>query len=121
MLLRVSSHFRRILGTVCVLQGCNIPFWFYKIHLLWIMFYYFWDSLVCLRCGCSCKCVLHFLLNLEINFCGRIKSKIMSNNNNVFCVLNVENMLDNTNCPLWLYMMCPSLISKGLMNIVCVH
>ena len=42
----------------------------------------------------------------------------MANNNDVFCMLTTEDMLDGTNYPLWAYMMRHVLVAKGLWNIV---
>ena len=42
----------------------------------------------------------------------------MADNNDVFCMLAVEDKLDGTNYPLWSYMMRHVLVAKGLWNIV---
>ena len=42
----------------------------------------------------------------------------MAHNNDVFCILVVEDKLDGTNYPLWSYMMHHVLVAKGLWNIV---
>ena len=42
----------------------------------------------------------------------------MADNNDVFCMLAVEDKLDGTNYPLWSYMMRHVLVAKGMWNIV---
>ena len=47
-----------------------------------------------------------------------IRSAIMSDNNDVFCMLATEDKLDGTNYPLWAYMMRHVLVAKGVWNVV---
>ena len=42
----------------------------------------------------------------------------MADNNDVFCILAVEDKLNGANYPLWSYMMRHVLVAKGLWNIV---
>lgn len=42
----------------------------------------------------------------------------MVNNNDIFWMLDNEDKMDGTNCPLWAYMMCHVFVAKGLWNVV---
>ena len=92
--------------------------------LVYSSFFYFhqvWPFLGFTRIIKLCVLLLvlfALLTTFTHKFHSWVKFAIMLDNNDTFCILVVEDKLDGTNYPLWLYMMHHVLVVKGLWNII---